>query len=205
MKIILSILSILSIMSSVLAVTYPVVYEFGWSADGHNVYLPRYEPPYPCMVPQTGVTNSSWDYDDGSYESGVEWPVPLFTILANTNAVRHNLTGLIWARDANYASTMTLTNALNYCYNLDYAGYTDWRLPNLVEQQSLCDYSRPANNQVLPLGHPFFNVVSANKRYWSSMPRPSAGMQGTRIDYSEGVWATEAITATNHVWPVRGP
>jgi len=51
--------------------------------------------------------------------------------------VTDTVTGIIWQKE--YSDTLTWVNALNYCENLTYAGYTDWRLPNIEELETLID------------------------------------------------------------------
>ena len=69
-------------------------------------------------------------------------------------------TGLMWQQAD--AGTMTWTDALNYCENLQLANNNDWRLPNRNELQSLVDYSKldPAINTV--------KFPDTNSYYWSS-------------------------------------
>ena len=47
---------------------------------------------------------------------------------------------LFWQKDS--AKAETWKDALNYCENLEYAGYSDWRLPNKNELVTLIDYSK---------------------------------------------------------------
>jgi hypothetical protein len=70
--------------------------------------------------------------------------------------------GLMWQK-ATPPGTYKWQNALSYCENLSFAGYSDWRLPNRNELQSLVDYSRynPAIDPLLAS-----NTVPYN--YWSS-------------------------------------
>ena len=61
------------------------------------------------------------------------------------------------------ADVMTWEEALTYCEDLDLAGYSDWRLPNVYELQSTVDYSayEPAiNTTIFPRTMPF--------NFWSS-------------------------------------
>ena len=54
--------------------------------------------------------------------------------------VTDEATGLMWMEaDAGYA--MEWDDALEYAENLEYAGYNDWRLPNIKELQSIVDYT----------------------------------------------------------------
>ena len=54
--------------------------------------------------------------------------------------VHDKSTGLFWQKAS--VSGKTWIKALEYCENLDYAGYTDWRLPNKNELITLLDYSK---------------------------------------------------------------
>jgi hypothetical protein len=109
-------------------------------------------------VPKTGQLSTYGADDDGALRKGLAWPATRFTVQANTNCVTDNLTGLIWARNANQFGKVTWSNALSSCNNLNYGGETDWRLPNWQELRSLIDanYYIPA----LPTGHPFTAVAT---------------------------------------------
>ena len=73
-------------------------------------------------------------------------------------------TGLMWQK-ATAPGTYTWEQALTYCENLTLpaGGYSDWRLPNRNELQSIVDYSRynPAIDTT------FFPGTVASY-YWSS-------------------------------------
>ena len=49
-------------------------------------------------------------------------------------------TGLVWQKS--YIEDKTWQQALSYCENLTYAGYSDWRLPNKNELSSLVNYAK---------------------------------------------------------------
>ena len=76
----------------------------------------------------------------------------------------------MWTKDANLPGTSkTWQEALDYVKGINTGtysnfGYTDWRLPNRKELQSLIDRNR--YNPTLPSGHPFTNVQGVY--YWSS-------------------------------------
>ena len=76
--------------------------------------------------------------------------------------VTDNLTGLIWNK--NFAKFDTWKLALAYCENSTYAGYTDWRLPNIFELLSLLNlnYNRASD-------FPNINLMSTP---WSSSTNP---------------------------------
>ena len=50
------------------------------------------------------------------------------------------MTGLVWQKT--YAIEKTWQQALTTCEGLTYAGYSDWRLPNVNELASLVNYQR---------------------------------------------------------------
>ncbi|MBO4710841.1 DUF1566 domain-containing protein [bacterium] len=55
-------------------------------------------------------------------------------------AIRDSSTNLLWQKT--YESGKTWDEALKYCEDLEYAGYSDWRLPNINELTTLFDYSK---------------------------------------------------------------
>ena len=65
----------------------------------------------------------------------------------------------MWAKDANDNGTMLWENAINYVNDLNLgsdscgSSYTDWRLPNIKELQSLIDFKN--YDPSLPSDHPF--------------------------------------------------
>ena len=67
-------------------------------------------------------------------------------------------TGLVWQKGD--VSGKRWREALEYCENLTYAGYSDWRLPNINELASLANYDKytPASD---------FPGIS-QENYWSS-------------------------------------
>ena len=54
--------------------------------------------------------------------------------------VKDNTTGLVWQKGE--VSGKRWQEALEYCENLTYAGYSDWRLPNINELASLANYDK---------------------------------------------------------------
>ena len=158
---------------------------------------------------KTGQTTSYRTGDDGYHQKGVASPSSRFTDNGD-GTVTDNLTGLMWAKNANLASgTMNWNDAIDYANNLSLGtdcglSRTDWRLPNIRELESLKDYSK--YNSMLPIDHPFTNVMLSDKKYWSS-----TSLQGDpSFAWARGLnEATQYFTAktfstTYYVWPVRG-
>ncbi|SLM31851.1 hypothetical protein MTBBW1_460007 [Desulfamplus magnetovallimortis] len=107
-------------------------------------------------------------------------------------------TGLMWMKDdSGYG--MVWQDALSYCEDLTFAGYSDWRLPNAKELQSIVDYTRmpDANEFTTPSkGGPaidtdFFNITSfininGDKDwgyFWSSTTHKSSNGMGGSAAY----------------------
>lgn len=98
-------------------------------------------------------------------------------------------TGLIWMRvDSGYLKAgknkdgkMDWKEALKWAENLDYAGHSDWRLPNIKELQSIVDYSRSPQATNSPAINPLFKLSKIKDKngkdnypfYWSSTTHKS--------------------------------
>ena len=139
---------------------------------------------------------------DGEIQAGVAWPDPRFTDNGN-DTITDNLTGLVWTKNANPAGNyMDWPSALDYVKTLNTGGYTDWRLPNVIELASLINYEEPIpvtwlNNQG------FTNVQSKN---WSSTTdayNPSSALY-LRMIYPVTGSASKNGNFSYYAWPVRG-
>jgi len=80
-------------------------------------------------------------------------------------------TGLMWTK-TDSSNTMNWQQALNYAENLKYAGYSDWRLPNTKELQSIVDYTR-APDALDPAYRgaaidPIFDLTETESYFWTS-------------------------------------
>jgi hypothetical protein len=140
---------------------------------------------------------------DGEFRIGLAWPVPRFEIQGAVTADR--LTGLTWTLDADQApgpvTWETAGRIVSEVNSSKLHGFTDWRLPNIRELESLCDMQH--HSPALPQGHPFTAVADF---YWS----------GTTSRYDRDyAWALYALDGNVgvgykpgtgfHVWLVRGP
>ena len=152
----------------------------------------------PCPVPKTGKTLSYVEGDDGDLRIGVPWPDPRFTDNFD-GTVRDNLTGLIWTKSANIYGTTDFGVALTSCSSCSEGEYTDWRLPNVRELQSLVDYGGDQYS-MLPTGHPFTGFgVGGQWYYWSST---SHGVTSAFCISFENGWMM--TMGGGMVWCVRG-
>ena len=165
------------------------------------------------ITPKSGVVTSHRAGDDGELEKGRAWPNPRFTVQADTNCVLDNLTGLMWARNANQFGQVDWATALASCNDLVYGGYDDWRLPNVRELYSLIDleFWTPAlcnteGTAKWTANNPF-NVVAAwmASPYWTSTTSAVNANNAWYIELSRGwIYSSSAKTTAYYVWPVRG-
>ena len=84
-------------------------------------------------------------------------------------------TNLYWQKDSGKAETWK--DALNYCENLEYAGFSDWRLPNKNELVTLIDHSKLGSDVISS-----FPGMKADV-FWSST---SAGEYKWVVDMTDG-------------------
>jgi|WetSurMetagenome_2_1015567.scaffolds.fasta_scaffold58609_2 hypothetical protein len=131
----------------------------------------------PCAIagtvqlPKTGQTTSYAAGDDGDLERGVAWPSPRFTV--SGDCVTDNLTGLMWTKNGNMLGAggfLTWQGALDYVATTvnsgaGTCGHSDWRLPNVIELESLVNAGQ-ANSADWLNGQGFANVQA--DWYWSS-------------------------------------
>lgn len=158
---------------------------------------------------KTGQTIRYYSGDDGALERGVAWPEPRFTNPDGTDPVSGDvvldqLTGLVWARNADIAEgTVTWQQALAAITDMNSGigtyGYTDWRLPNRKELRSLMAYSQ--YNPALPLEHPFTSVQAAG--YWSSTTNAVNTSYAWAVDLYYGYLNYYGKSTANYVLAVR--
>jgi hypothetical protein len=90
-------------------------------------------------------------------------------------------TGLIW-QQAEAPAAMNWESALNYAENLSLSGYSDWRLPNVKELQSLNDETiiNPSIDQ-----NYFPGAVSS--KYWSATTLAKQSPRAWYVDFQSGI------------------
>ena len=163
----------------------------------------------PADVPETGqltcytaagaVTACSTTGQDGDHLAGVAWPSPRFVIDigAGVDCLTDSLTGLMWM-GAPSSTPDTWVNALSAANNLTLCGFTDWRLPNINELESLVNLE--VTNQATFLNAQGFTGVQADL-YWSSTF--AAAFNAWVVNMNDGYVNGSNKSTTRYVWPVR--
>ncbi len=107
------------------------------------------------------------------------------------NTITDEATGLMWMKsDSGHLKTgekqdgkLDWEQALRWVEQLDYAGYSDWRLPNIKELQSIVDYTRSPDTSNSAAIDPVFGVTQIRDGlgkvnypfYWSSTTHKRMG------------------------------
>jgi|WetSurMetagenome_2_1015567.scaffolds.fasta_scaffold00092_4 hypothetical protein len=136
----------------------------------------------------------------------------------NNGTVTDNRTGLMWQKCSVGQDPLTCSGTLNYynwwqasgttapvynpkhisvCGDLSLAGYADWRLPNIIELESLTDDTRY---------DPTINITyfpnTASDIYWSSTSDADSQFNW-RVDFRDGDIATDIYAEQRYVRCVR--
>ena len=111
-------------------------------------------------------------------------------------AARGNQKGCNWGQLTDWNS------AIDYCNNLDFEGYTDWRIPNIRELQSITNYG--SDDPAIVVG--WFNNNKSNL-YWSSTTVAYNTAWAWGVYLKDGTIMAPAKTDTGYVYlrAVRGP
>ena len=157
-------------------------------------------------IAKTGQIISYVNYDDGYYETGN--PItPRFIDLGN-NSINDRVTGLRWVKDMSgvnglgfdfvnkytWANCLTAITALN---TATYLGFSDWRMPNINEAQTLADYSTFA-----PAMYSDFTYQVGD--CWSSTTEKVDTTYAFKFSGQWGTILDDLKTNTNWVRIVRG-
>lgn len=193
-------------MKKLLAVILGFVLFLGHAADAAIIELP-----------QTGQTTC---YDsagnplvscldtgqDGDWKAGVVWPNARFTSGAGALAecVTDNLTGLIWVKTPD-STTRTWQGAIDYAKGLSLCGSTDWRVPSIIELESLVN-TEQSDSAIWLNTQGFSNVQSGD--YWTSTTlvagTSSFNVLGVHMNDGSVGYTYNYKADSYYVWLVRG-
>jgi len=155
-----------------------------------------------CFDENGILTDCRGTGQDGEIQAGLSFDRNRFT--GNEQGIQDNATGLTWLRKADACEGMTdwhsafeVIAAMN---SEGRYGCHDWRIPNIIELESLTDMGR--HSPAMPEGHAFNDIQDF---YWSS----TTSMYDTNyawvlymIDGAVGVGYKPL--SEFYLWPVRG-
>jgi hypothetical protein len=161
-------------------------------------------------VPKTGQTFNNSPGDDGDIQAGLEWPNPRFADNGD-GTVTDTLTGLMWLKDAGclkktWVSALQTVTDLNanpdqYTCEQYSARYSDWRMPNARELESLVNFG--ASNTASWLSSSgFLNALPSS--YWSSTTLRSNSSNAWVVNMQQGKLGYSPKSYSNYLIPVRG-
>ncbi|MBU1231701.1 MAG: DUF1566 domain-containing protein [Proteobacteria bacterium] len=152
---------------------------------------------------ESGVTKDCHNTgQDGEFAAEVSYNRNRFT--ENTHIIKDSATGLTWLKNANiYRDAADWNTSFDLIFQMNREkkyGHNDWRIPNIVELESLTDMSR--HSPALPADHPFIDVQDF---YWSS----TTSMYET--NYAWVLYMIDGAVGVGYkplpefyIWPVSG-
>ena len=191
-----------------------------WSSDTYN------DKAWRVRFGTTGVVSDSAKTSKNQYVRcvrGIELPYVtdenlVITTVGTEDIVTDRTTGLIWQRSSDSydiyddANKKIWQDALKYCEELTYAGFSDWRLPNRNELASLIDMNsyNPATHfpEVIPYGYSLYFWSSSTRLYsnhaWS-INFSDGGVSGASPSYEDSVRCVRSDTCNggNGIWNGR--
>jgi len=158
-------------------------------------------------LPKTNMKDSYRTGDDGDLEKGYPKAPPRFKDNGD-GTITDMATGLMWVADPSQLggvfgtpgspSTMIWNTAIDACNALDYAGHKDWRLPNILEYQSITNRGKDWPY----IYTTYFKNIQASYYYTSTVDYHAApNVQNWHGSY--GVTGHSSITSLRHAIPVR--
>jgi hypothetical protein len=184
-------------------------------------------PPIPVTFPVTGQT-TCWDENGGVLacaETGLDGDVragAAFSYSDNGDGtITDNNTGLMWEKLSSDGSIHDYIDTYPWIMagwfkvwtlnNDEFAGYTDWRIPNVKELQSIVDYERssPSVDPVFDTGcTPGCTVTTCSCTwagyYWSSTSYALNPVEAWIVNFSTGWNSVLDKDDNNLVRAVRG-
>ncbi|MDO8803550.1 MAG: DUF1566 domain-containing protein [Elusimicrobiota bacterium] len=159
-----------------------------------------------CNLPDTGQTASytATPGEDHDYQpTGSRPGYTIYNPVGVSSVTVDNRTGLMWVtnpNDAGIGGIYTWENAITACETSGYAGYPDWRLPNIKELVSIVDYSTAASAKI---NGTYFLNTQANY-YWSSTTYVPNTTYAWYVYFGNGSMDGSSKTGTYYVRCVRG-
>ena len=155
------------------------------------------------LVIKTGQTTSFYSGDDGDTELGLSEPANRFEEqnIGGDDIVIDHHTGLMWPKSTAGAACnnnvqLTWMAAIDFCGNLSFAGFDDWRMPNILESLTIFNYQTDRY-------YTYFTGLFTNKLFWSATTS-ARSTSDAAIGCNDYLGSTvRPKTNSNYVWPCR--
>ena len=132
----------------------------------------------------------------------------------NDGTITDKATGLMWMQSDN-GEAISWEGAMEYAENFEFAGYADWRLPNVKELQSIVDYTRSPATTNSPAIDPMFScskIIDEGGNdnypfYWSSTTHENmvSGSNAAYVAFGEGLgWMSDPMGYNYTLMDVHG-
>jgi hypothetical protein len=197
---------------------------------GASVSLPKTGQTLCYSVMNENVIDCPGSGQDAETQMGIAWPDPRYTIIycssngpctsqssdcdsdSSNDLVTDNLTGLTWSRDAqNMVSRSVWSDELSEVNSLSLCGYSDWRMPNVNELESLFHWGfneqTCGSSSCYDLEAWLESIGFTNVRpyYWTSTTSAGETDNVWSFDLESGIIEEEGKgTVGLYTWPVRG-
>ncbi|MCX6355770.1 MAG: DUF1566 domain-containing protein [Candidatus Aureabacteria bacterium] len=175
---------------------------FSTQSGRWGVQTGTFAAPYNTVF-KTGQTAVYQTGDDGTYSTS-KGKAFSYAWDSSTDTVMDNVTGLIWPSSGtgagcNSNGQLVWSSAIVWAEGLNFAGSTDWRLPNKTELQTLL---------VLDGGAPRINKTyfpdTTTSGYWSSTTEPNRTTYALSPNFYLGFVGSIEKTRSYYVRAVRG-
>ena len=158
--------------------------------------------------PVTGQTTSYRTGDNGTYQIGSAFSYQTSDPAVNGNIVTtDNVTGLMWASDGNatgcnFGAQTDWVSAIDWAQNLSFAGYSDWRIPNIKQLYAICVLDAGIGSPYIDNTY-FPDTDTGN--YWSSTSLPTdTTLLALFVSFDVAVAYAANKTSNYYVRAVRG-
>lgn len=152
-------------------------------------------------IPKTGQITSYAAADDGALQKGTAFPNPRFSDNGN-GTITDRLTGLMWEQSPS-TTKYTWENAFTRVAEINgsgLGGYTDWRLPNILELESIVNAEQTSTCDWL-ITQGFSGIQNAN--YWTSSTCSTNTANAYYLNLQYGNFTYQSKTSLVNVIAVR--
>ncbi|MEI6805481.1 MAG: DUF1566 domain-containing protein, partial [Myxococcaceae bacterium] len=172
--------------------------SYGYVYNGGPINASTYTRCVACSVSLTTGVLAAWSQAGGTYDDATN---QTRRYNASNGIVTDSLTGIQWQQNAS-ETAMNWTDALAYCANQTTGGLSGWRVPNVIELQTLIDFT----NGIAPYVNKVVFPSMPASQFWSSTPDVGNAGNSWQVyfssgNYGESYWNT--VSTLDRVLCVR--